>query len=312
MSALFAATAAPSCLDVVSEALEMQHEQPAVAGAAVHALAAACDTAMPALQVWWGTPLGARAALTCASVCWWHAPAHPPLAWQQRCIRRFRAARFLTNEAPPPTGSAPLCCCPQGGGGLREHPALVTSLLSLAHNCAAYAPAQLWSSAALPLLVQLAGAAAGLREADPVSRALELLSRLAATQEGLDEEGVTQGHLDAVHGVLAAQGEVLTTRLLAALCDTCPRHLMRNAADVLRKLLGHPALGRAAAGWLAAAAGSGQLPGAAGGYLTPDDCAAFAGLAPRLAGPRFNALLVDFGRLARGENTSDVLLAYEL
>ncbi|KAL4452382.1 hypothetical protein ABPG75_008044 [Micractinium tetrahymenae] len=249
ISALFAATAMPNCLDVVSEALEMQHEQPVVAGAAIHALAAACDTAMPALQ---------------------------------------------------------------GGGGLREHPALVSSLLALAHNCAVYAPAQLWSSAALPLLVQLAAAAAGLREADPVTRALELLSRLAATHEGLDEEGVTQAQLDAVHGVLAAQGEVLTARLLAALCDTCPRHLMRNAADVLRKLLGHPALGRAAAGWLAAAAASGQLPGAADGYLTSDDCASFASLAPQLAGPRFNALLVDFGKLARGENTSDVLLAYEM
>lgn len=200
----------------------------------------------------------------------------------------------------------------QGEGGLREHPALVTSLLALAHSCAVYAPAQLCSSAALPLLVQLAAAAAGLREADPVSRALELLSRLAATQEGLDEEGLTQTHLDAVHAVLATQGEALTARLLAALCDTCPRHLMRNAADVLRKLLGHPTLGRAAAGWLAAAAASGQLPGAAGGYLTPEDCAKFASLAPRLAGPRFNALLVDFGKLARGENTSDVLLAYEM
>lgn len=210
-----------------------------------------------------------------------------------------------------------LCPCapvliPQRDGGMREHPALVAALLALAHNCAAYAPAQLWISAALPLLVQLAAAAAGLREADPVCRALELLSRLAATHEGLDEEGLTQAHLDAVHGVLAAQGEALTARLLAALCDTCPRHLMRNAADVLRKLVGHPSLGRAAAGWLAAAAASGQLPGAADGYLTPDDCATFASLAPRLAGPRFNALLVDFGKLARGENTSDVLLAYEM
>lgn len=54
MRTLFAATALPACLDVVREALEMQHEQPGMAEAAMGALAAACDTAVPALQVRWG------------------------------------------------------------------------------------------------------------------------------------------------------------------------------------------------------------------------------------------------------------------
>lgn len=51
MTALFAATAHPSCLDVVVEALEMQYEQPGMPAAAMRALAAACDTALPGLQV---------------------------------------------------------------------------------------------------------------------------------------------------------------------------------------------------------------------------------------------------------------------
>ena len=87
---------------------------------------------------------------------------------------------------------------------------------------------------------------------------------------------------------------------------------MRPAADCLRKLVTHPVLGQVARGWLAAAAGSGQLPGVAGGYLTADDCATLVALAPSLQGMRFNALVVDFGLLARGHNTSDVLLAYEM
>lgn len=51
MAALFAATAHPGCLEVVVEALEMQYEQPGMPAAAMQALAAACDTALPRLQV---------------------------------------------------------------------------------------------------------------------------------------------------------------------------------------------------------------------------------------------------------------------
>jgi hypothetical protein len=51
MSSLFAATALPECLDVVGEALQLQSEQPAVAAAALQALMAACEAALPALQV---------------------------------------------------------------------------------------------------------------------------------------------------------------------------------------------------------------------------------------------------------------------
>ena len=62
MSALFAATAVPSCLDVVAEGLEMQYEQPGVAAAALHALGAACDAALPTLQVHSSVPLPGRCA----------------------------------------------------------------------------------------------------------------------------------------------------------------------------------------------------------------------------------------------------------
>lgn len=52
-----------------------------------------------------------------------------------------------------------------------------------------------------------------------------------------------------------------------------------------------------------------------GGALDPDSCQLFCRLAMQtgaLSLHRFSALLQDFGSLARGEGTSDVLLAYEL
>lgn len=53
----------------------------------------------------------------------------------------------------------------------------------------------------------------------------------------------------------------------------------------------------------------------AAGLLKPSDCEAFAKLAvkqPALPRGRFDALLMDFAAIPRGEGTSDALLAYEL
>jgi hypothetical protein len=51
------------------------------------------------------------------------------------------------------------------------------------------------------------------------------------------------------------------------------------------------------------------------GLLKASDCEAFAKLAlrqPPLSRGRFDALLMDFAAIPRGEGTSDALLAYEL
>lgn len=55
--------------------------------------------------------------------------------------------------------------------------------------------------------------------------------------------------------------------------------------------------------------------GMAAGLLRTADCELFAKLAlrqPALPRGRFDALLMDFAAVARGEGTSDALLAYEL
>ena len=51
------------------------------------------------------------------------------------------------------------------------------------------------------------------------------------------------------------------------------------------------------------------------GRLVNEDCTLFLAIAtkkPPLPVPRFAALVNDFASIARNENTSDVLLAYEL
>lgn len=55
--------------------------------------------------------------------------------------------------------------------------------------------------------------------------------------------------------------------------------------------------------------------GMSAGLLKPTDCATFAKLAlkqPPLPRGRFDALVMDFAAIPRGEATSDALLAYEL
>lgn len=55
--------------------------------------------------------------------------------------------------------------------------------------------------------------------------------------------------------------------------------------------------------------------GMSAGLLKSSDCEAFAKLAlkqPPLTRGRFDALLMDFAAIPRGEGTSDALLAYEL
>jgi hypothetical protein len=117
-----------------------------------------------------------------------------------------------------------------------------------------------------------------------------------------------------VSATLLVHGQGLVRGLLEAECDTCPRHLMRPAADCIYKLLAHPALGAQSRGWLSATLVSGQLPGVAEGQLSGEDCSQFCGIAlgGAVRGARFAALVMDFGLLARGHNTSDVLLAYQM
>lgn len=58
-----------------------------------------------------------------------------------------------------------------------------------------------------------------------------------------------------------------------------------------------------------------DVTGVSTGQLATEDCSQFYKIAakrPPLPMPRFNAAALDFANIARGEDTGDVLLAYEL
>lgn len=254
VGAVFAATALPSCLDVLAESVEIHFQDQTIVDQLLLGMGSACEDAFPVLQ----------------------------------------------------------------SEGIRERGPLAAALLGLADSFAVYAPASLWPSPLLAPLLGLAIVCVGeAREVEPVTRALSMLGHVLSTQEralGDPGPGVGQGQIDAVHAALMAQGQSMVEALLRALCDTCPRQLMRNAGDRLRSLLTHPVLGQNAAGWVQGTVMSGQLPGIAEGILTQEVCVKFCTLAlgGSLRIARLTALLVDFGLVARREETADVLLAYEL
>jgi hypothetical protein len=83
----------------------------------------------------------------------------------------------------------------------------------------------------------------------------------------------------------------------------------------MRGLLDSTVLGPSAATALMMALQAPDLPGKAQGLLKDTDCEAFARLAlrqPLLPRAKFEALVLDFSLIARGEGSSDALMAYEL
>jgi hypothetical protein len=261
---VFAATALPSCLDVLAEAVEIHFQDLNIVNQLLAGMNAACEVAFPALQ----------------------------------------------------------------GDGLRERGALAAALLGLADSFAVYAPAALWPSPLFPPLLELAIATvAQAREIEPSTRALSVIGHVVCIQEkavgDFGGPGISQSHIDAVHAVLISHGQSMVEALLRGLCDTCPRQSLRTCGERLRSLLTHPILiapnlavsnGQGVGVWLQTVVMSGQLPGCAEGLLTQETCLKFCSLvlSGNLRAARLTGLIVDFGLVARREETADVLLAYEL
>jgi hypothetical protein len=127
--------------------------------------------------------------------------------------------------------------------------------------------------------------------------------------------GASAAAAAVAHRALAPHGPALARTLVLGAADTAPRQLLRPLAGVLYSLLTSPAFGEAAGGWLLAALSAPGLPGVEAGLLLEGDAAAFAKAAlrrPSLPRGRFDALVMDFAAIPRGEGTGDALLAYEL
>eukprot|EP00879_Flechtneria_rotunda_P013989 GHRR01014615.1.p1 GENE.GHRR01014615.1~~GHRR01014615.1.p1 ORF type:complete len:901 (+),score=383.80 GHRR01014615.1:2232-4934(+) len=205
---------------------------------------------------------------------------------------------------------------------------LLRSLLAVGDAHLVFARELMLSSAALPAVFEWAVAAAGLREKEPASAAFSFLSHLlaaagkvmaaaaaAGTARPDPEQQAAAAAAMALQASIAVHGEPLTWTVVAAVCDTAPRQLLRAVAGVLYQLLHGTVAGSTGPQWLLKVLQSQDLPGMAAGLLKPSDCETFAKLAlrqPPLPRGRFDAMLMDFAAIARGEGTSDALLAYEL
>ena len=159
-------------------------------------------------------------------------------------------------------------------------------------------------------LVEAAVQAAGLREKERAAAAFGFLSHLL----GVLNKGSAAGDpaAAAAHRALAPRGGALARALVGAAADTAHRQLLRPLAGTLYALVTSPALGAHAQGWLLAAL---VAPGGGGAALQEADAAAFARAAlrqPPLPRGRFDALVMDFAAIPRGEGTGDALLAYEM
>ena len=271
VGAIFSATALPSCLDVLAEAVEIHFQDPQVVHHLEAGLRTACEAAFPLLA------------------------------------------------SPTPEGL-------RGEG----YSALAGGILGLADSFAVYVPHVLWPSPMLPPLLSLSCATvAQSRDAELVQKGLSLMGHVLATQERAVGDpggvGVSGGDLDAVHAVILSQAQAMADALLSALCDTCPRASMRTCADRLKALVTHSfvPLGVASCGL----ASNGRLVGgewlerAISKYhathpeaVDVEVCRKVCELAlhGKLRAPRLTSLLMDFGLIVRQEESTDVLLAYEL
>ncbi len=76
-----------------------------------------------------------------------------------------------------------------------------------------------------------------------------------------------QAHQGKLQQAITQRGPALVVALLGALCETCPRNLMRPAAMLLHRLLAMPGLQETARSWLATALQSAELQGAVSSRL---------------------------------------------
>eukprot|EP00878_Enallax_costatus_P013608 GHUV01014229.1.p1 GENE.GHUV01014229.1~~GHUV01014229.1.p1 ORF type:complete len:355 (+),score=108.44 GHUV01014229.1:292-1356(+) len=207
---------------------------------------------------------------------------------------------------------------------------LLRALLAMADAHLVFARELFLESPAMPQVFQWAVAASGLREKEPVNAGLSFLSHLlaaatkvfAAAAESTSvgaaatpEQQATTAAATQLQSSIQAHGERLVRTLVLGACDTAPRQLLRALAGVLYQMLQSSLTGDAGGRWLLAVLQDQDLPGMSAGLLKTSDCEAFAKVAlrqPPLSRGRFDALVMDFAAIPRGEGTSDSLLAYEL
>ncbi|GAX80410.1 hypothetical protein CEUSTIGMA_g7849.t1 [Chlamydomonas eustigma] len=177
-----------------------------------------------------------------------------------------------------------------------------------------------------------------LRDRDGIAQALAFLTHLAALPAKLPRDSAEAAeHFSRLCTLLVGETPQLAASLIAALMGTCPQQLIRALAGALHTLLTCLPVASTAEAWLGQALSLQQQQqqqylvtlSAAGGNggersmgvsgqdrLGSEGRVRFMKLAvsrsPPLPRGRFEAMVCDVAAIARGEETNDALLGYEL
>ncbi|GMH32786.1 hypothetical protein BSKO_00620 [Bryopsis sp. KO-2023] len=199
-------------------------------------------------------------------------------------------------------------------GELASQAELVASLFSCMDNYLLFSPTQLLSSPAFPKLLEWSVAGISLKERDSVKSSLAFLTHVLNPGQRQRESPERKQYMPMINEFVAKGGKVIVERVLWSACGTCPRHLLRSVASLLRNLTENSEFGPAALQWTVDTVWQAKFLESFGNRLTQDDCKAFCELltgAPRLPGERFELLVVDFVSIPRGEGPAEALLAYQ-
>lgn len=201
---------------------------------------------------------------------------------------------------------------------LASHADLVAALYKLADRYLIFARDSFMACSALPALLQGAPACLALRDREPCSAVLSLVSHFYSTVERLsqDNSGSSAPACSAqVVQLGQQQSQELLRAVIFAACDTLPRQLLRTASGFVYGQLNSKLYGSGAVHSVTSALQTPLFPGTVSGLVASEDIDSMLRLVfrqPPLQLGKFDALWMDFAGLAKGEATSDVLLAYQI
>lgn len=213
-------------------------------------------------------------------------------------------------------------------GGVLEHADVVAEFFEVCKVCVLFVPGALIPSPALTPALQLAAAAVALPKRETVQAACQFVSQLLerASKGGPSVRPL----LPALNAVLAELGGALTRDVVVVIVNDGESMPLPHLAQVLYYVLRycgesgpvwvHAALDEATAAAIAALTASGELRATHPSELkaglasfTPEDRAQLVSVLISMVGsslPRFKALVSDFARVCRHQDTKDSLVAY--
>ena len=201
---------------------------------------------------------------------------------------------------------------------LQEHGDHVQAVFDVASRCLMFAPEIVLDPGVLGTLVQTCANTITLKERQSVMAVNIFLSQLLTLAAGARAQTVgskAQTWAAAnpmIKECFLAHGKVLVWRMVLSLAETCPAHLIRAIASCLYQIktfVGPQGFDT----WLVEIV-SGPTCAVLTKFLAEEDLRVFAHVVlrqPSLERPKFEAVLADFAKVCRREETPECLRMYE-